>query len=395
MLLYGLYTPPSMFKFRHFKLVFAAIALVTANILCAQANGAGGDFMALQNRMAELFQENASAIVRVKAAYKPDRADEKPEVVIGTGFFISKEGHILTNASIAFDPDRLWIEHQNIAYAAKVVGADLSANLSLLKLDTLPEQFNFLHLPDTPGLPPVGTLLLRISAPLDFNPSPAMGMVAGYESKFGQHYFPCNYIRTTIPAGPGDGGAAYLDLSGRLVGIQVGSLPDIGSSYLLPARAALRVRDDLLFYGKVTYGWIGFEVREDRSVAKGNRVLLSLVMPGTPAESAGMLPGDVIEQIGDYPVRTLDDLRNAMFYNRVGQYTRVRLLREGKLVEANVKLSARPQNEPLEVTTVSEFTTEDAIKPQPKEEVPLVPNTEPPKPEDEKAIISQDGPPMP
>lgn len=361
----------------------------------AQNGNAAGDFLALQNRMAELYQENATAIVRVKAAYKPERNEEKPEVIIGTGFFISREGHVLTNASIAYDPDRLWVEHGNIAYAAKVIGADLSANLSLLKLDTLPEQFTFLHLPDTPELPPVGTLLIRISAPLDFDPSPAMGMVSGYESRFGQHFFPCNYIRTTIPAGPGDGGAAYLDLTGKLVGIQVGSLPDIGSSYLLPARAALRVRDDLLFHGKVTYGWIGFEVREDRSVAQGNRLLLSLIIPGTPAESAGMLPGDAIEQIGDYRVRSLDDLRNAMFYTRVGQYTRVRLLREGKMVEANVRLASRPKNEPLEVTTVSEFMADDAVKPLPREPIPLVPGTKPEQTEDEGPIISQDGPPSP
>lgn len=318
-----------------------AVFLSAVVRLTAQA-----DFLALQRRICELYEEYADAVVRVKAAYKQEE-ENKPQVIIGTGFFISREGHVLTNASIALQPDRLWVEHRHIAYSAKVIGEDMAANLALLKLESLPENFRFLALDDTPGLPPPGTFLLRISSPLDFSPSPAFGLVSGKESRFGQRYFPCDYLRTTIPAGPGDGGAALLDMNGKLIGMQVGSLPDLGSSYVLPARAALRIRDDLLFAGKVTYGWIGFEVREERSIADGRQIILSLIMPGTPAESSGMLAGDILVQIGDFPVRTVDDLRNAMFYTRVGQYTRVKLKRDNGIQELNVRLAARPETEPL------------------------------------------------
>ncbi len=320
---------------------YIAILLSAVVQINAQA-----DFLSLQRRLCELYEEYADAVVRVKAAYNQDE-ENKPQVIIGTGFFISREGHVLTNASIALHPDRLWVEHHHIAYSAKAIGEDVVANLALLKLENLPEKFRFFTLDDTPGLPPPGTLLMRISAPLDFPPSPAFGIVSGKESRFGQRYFPCDYLRTTIPAGPGDGGAALLDLNGKLIGMQVGSLPDLGSSYVLPGRAALRIRDDLLFAGKVTYGWIGFEVREERSIAQGRQIILSLILPGTPAESSGMLAGDVLLQIGDFPVRTVDDLRNAMFYTRVGQYTRVKLKRDNTVLELNVRLAARPDTEPL------------------------------------------------
>lgn len=327
--------------------------------LWAQTTDSG--FMGLQKRIQELIRENASATVRVKAAYRPPKEEEKPEVVIGTGFFISREGHVLTNASIVFKPDRVWIEHQGIAYAARILGEDIASNLALLIVETQPEHFSFLHLADSPELPPPGTFLLRLSAPLDFAPSPAFGIVSGLESRFGQRFFPCAYLRTTIPAGPGDGGAAFLDLSGKLVGIQVGALPEINSSYLLPARAAMRIRDDFLFSGKVTYGWIGFEVREERSIAGGNRLILSLILPGTPAESSGLLPGDVLDTIGEFSIRSIDDLRNAMFYNRVGQYTSCRVIRSGERLDFNVKLAARPENEPLEVTVPATASNNPAL----------------------------------
>ncbi len=318
---------------------------------------AASDFLSVQKRVIELFEEHKSAIVRVKAAYSAVKEGEKPEVIVGTGFFISREGHVLTNASIVYRPDRVWVEHRGVAFAARVIGEDPPSNLALLKLENVPSRFSFLPVADSSGMPTIGSMIVRLSAPLEFDPSPDLGLVSGQESRFGQRFFPCAYIRTNLPAGPGEGGAAFLDLDGRLVGIQVGSLPDIGSTYVLPARAALRIRDDLLFTGEVTYGWIGFEVREEVTVRTGKRVVLSIVMPDTPAAEVGMQPDDVLLQVGDFTVQTVDDLRNAVFYTRVGQYVRVRVLRDGEELSFNVRLAARPESEPLEIPFDPAVTT--------------------------------------
>ena len=186
---------------------------------------------------------------------------------------------------------------------------------------------------------------MRVGSPLELSPTPSFGMVSGVESRFGQHIFPCGLIRTDIPANPGDGGSPLIDLNGRLVGIQVGAISEINSTYVLPARAALRVRDDLLFSGKVSEGWIGFEVALDTSVADGTRVLLRSVIKGTPAEQAGMRPGDQIVQVGVYPIHDLDDLRNALFYTKVGEYVLVKLLRDGALSELTVRIAPRPADD--------------------------------------------------
>ena len=321
-------------------------AVLSLGSLPAQTNG---DFRALEERIISLFEENKPALVRVKAIYPPKENEEVPQVVIGTGFFISREGLILTNASIVYEPLRVWIEHNDIAYSAELLGLDQRSNIAFLRTHTLPEDFSYFHLADSSELPAVGTFVLRLSMPLEFKPSPQFGLVAGYESRFGERFFPCTYIRTNVPAGPGDGGSAYLDLSGRLLGVQVGSLPDVGSSYILPARAALRIRDDVLFSGSVTYGWMGFEVEIQSSIGEGRQLVLSEVFAGAPAEEAGLLEGDVLWQIGDYRIEVLDDLRNAMFYTRVGQYVDVRVKRGAETRRFSVKVASRPENEPMQV----------------------------------------------
>jgi S1-C subfamily serine protease len=325
---------------RGIRLVFSLAVLAATQV--------HADALALQERLISLIGEHSSAIVRVKAIYPPEEKDGSPQVVIGSGFFISREGLILTNASIVSKPLRVWIEHNQVAYGADILGIDERSNLAFLRVRTLPSSFSFLHLSDRADLPPIGYMLIKLSMPLEFEASPALGMVSGYESGFGDRYFPCKYIRAGIPAGPGDGGAAFLDLNGRLIGIQVGSLPDIQSSYILPARAALRIRDDILFSGTVTYGWIGFEVEMRSSVESGARIYLQEILPDSPASQSGLAVDDQLLRIGDFAVRTLDDLRNAMFYARVGQYVDVLISRAGEERRFTVKVASRPADEPME-----------------------------------------------
>lgn len=306
-------------------------------------------FVALERRIIDLVEDHQDSLVRVSAAQEPLAEGQPSRVIIGTGFFVSGKGHVLTNASTVAVQDRIWIEHHGVEYAATLVGMDRGTNLAVLLADTLPPDFGFFHLSDAPELPQMGQMLIRMSMPMRFGPTPRLTMVGGFESSVGNQLFPCKYIRVTNAAGPGEGGAAYLDLSGRLVGIQVGTLNEIDSSYVLPARAALRVRDDLDSTGAVEFGWMGFEVSNESTVAMGQHLSLAKVEDNTPASEAGLLPADILVQIGDYTVRTIDQLRNAMFYTRVGQFVEVQVLRDEAPLSVTVKLAKRPENEPLQV----------------------------------------------
>ncbi len=346
------------------------------------------DFLSLQRRIIEIYEENRSAMVRVKAVYEADAEEDSPQVFIGSGFFISREGYVITNTNIVKNPFRedppirVWVEHDSIAYAADVTGVDASTNLAIIRLQSLPSTFRFLSLMDQSDLPPVGSLIVRLSMPLEFDPTPDIGLVTGYESRFAGRLFPCKYIRTSIAGTPGDGGSAYLDLNGRLIGINVVSVPEVGATYLVPTRAAVRVREDLLSAGEVTRGWIGFEIREEKSVREGSRVVLASITD-SPARQAGLLPGDVLHRIGDYPIRDLDDLRNAMFYTRVGQYVQVEILRAGELKEVSVRIAKRPDDEPLEI--VRTLPREEAVVPIFRQDA------QPPSKADEEVSVVPEG----
>lgn len=319
-----------------FTCFFFATSLVTVAI-------ENGDFLSLQKRLIGIFEENKDAIVQVKAAYQRinESGDPDIEVRMGTGFFISREGHILTNAVLASDADRIWAIHLGIEYPAKSFGDDKSNNLSLLQLSNLPEKFNFLHLTDSPELPSIGTMVVRLSTPFELEPTPYLGLIAGHESRFGERIFPCTYIRTSIPRAVGEDGAPLLDLNGNLVGVQIGILRELQASYFLPTRAALRLRDDLLFSGKVTYGWIGFDVEEQNTIKNGTQIVLSRVYSDTPAESVGMFPGDVLVNIGDYDIKRVSDVRNAIFYTREGQFVSVKVKRDNEEIDYNMRVAVK------------------------------------------------------
>ena len=325
--------------------------LIILSLLCSSAARAQSDFLDLQNRVIEIFKENRNAIVRVKAANQRETEDGEPQtyLVIGTGFFISREGHVITSAKTIFNSERVWVEHNDIPYAAEIIGSDTVTNLSILKLINLPANFNFLHLTDSVDLPEIGTMVVRMSAPFEFEPTPHLGLITGRESHFAQRIFRCTYLRTNIPAGPGEDGSALLDLNGRLIGVMVASLPDVQGSYAIPARAALRIRDDLLFSGEVTYGWVGFEVAVQKTLAEGSRIVIREVFSDSPADKAGLLPDDVLRRIADHEIRTVNDLRNAIFYTRIGQYVGITVDRDGQEVGFNIRMVARPPDEPLEI----------------------------------------------
>lgn len=314
------------------------------------AAGQAGDFLNIQRRITEIVEKQVEGVVRVKAA--AEESDESGKVVVtqrvGTGFFISEEGHILTNASVALGASRIWVELNGVQYAADHLGSDPETNISLLKLMVLPEKFSHFQVTGNHDRPPVGSLVLAITCPLEFEPSPSLGMVTGHESNFSQRVFPVTYVRVNIPAHPGEGGSPVVDLNGRLVGMMVASLPEVGSSYLLPAKALINVRDDLLFSGKVRYGWIGIELEERVDRHLGRHIIIQSVSAGTPASEAGLKNGDHLVQMGDVPIHRVDDVRNASFFQRIDDYVSVKVKRDGALLEFPVKIVERPASESLD-----------------------------------------------
>jgi len=343
--------------------IFSLLALVAVPVAASSA-----DALALQQRLVEVFEENKDAIVRVKAAYRgPDNADGKPQVMlrVGSGFFVSQEGHVLVSASRAAGADRVWVEYQGRPYAAEAVGHDRLTNVSVLRVIELPEDFSIIPIDTSVPSPELGSIAVAISCPLDFEASPSMGIITGRDKKLGNKVFPTTYLRTSLDVDAGRGGCPVLDVNGRFIGMTVASIPDLGGSYCLPPDALARVRDDLLFSGRIIHSWMGFEVAAKLNADNTNSVYLTKLVDSAPAKQAGLREGDHLVSIGDRPIHTVADVPTAVFFTRANQFTSIKIKRADAELEFSVKTRPRPAQAPtIEVaeTTAARDSSSDAAE---------------------------------
>lgn len=296
-------------------LVWFICALTIGTHSLIGANGA--DALALQQRLQDVYQNNKSAVVRVKAAYTGAEVDGKTQVMlrVGTGFFISNEGHVLVSASRAAGAARVWIEHNGKSYATEAVGHDRLTNISVLRVLEPPEDFSIIKLDPAEPLPGTGSIAVAITCPLDFGPTPVMGLFSGVEKKLGNKVFPTTYIRTSIPVDGGQGGCPIMDLNGRFIGMSVASIAELNGSFSIPVDALVRVRDDLMFSGHVIHGWMGFEVKAELLDDDSDGVYLSNVVEEGPAAEAGMLEGDRLVSIAGRRIEDVFDVPGGdLFY---------------------------------------------------------------------------------
>lgn len=322
-----------------------ALCCLCAPLLRAELPNA----LALQQRLKEVFEQNKAAIIRVKAAYaQPEIEEGKAKVMlrVGTGFFISREGHVLVSASRAVGADRVWIEYEGKAYATESIGHDRMTNISVLRVLSPPEEFQIINLDPSVGHPAPGSIAVSISCPLDFDPSPSMGLFTGVDKKLANQVFPTEYIRTTVSVNAGQGGCPVLDINGRFIGMTVASIPDLGGSYCLPVDALMRVRDDLIFSGKIIHSWLGFEVKAQLNELDSNEVILSKVHADAPAATAGLVEGDRLLAIGGREIKDVTDVRGAIFFTRADQFTTIKFQRNGETQEVSVKTLPRPEEKP-------------------------------------------------
>ena len=320
---------------------------------------AGNDALAFQERILAVYEQNKGAIVRVKAAYPGVETANKTQVTlrVGTGFFISQEGHVLVSASRAAGASRVWIEYEGKPYATEAVGHDRQTNVSILRLLDPPEGFSIIKLDPSEPLPAIGSIAVAITCPLDFGPSPVMGLFTGVEKKLGTKVFPTSYLRTSISVDGGQGGCPIFDLNGRFIGMSVASITELGASFSLPVDALVRVRDDLMFSGRIIHGWMGFEVTSKLLEDDNRGVYLSKVIEGAPAAEAGLLEGVRLVSIAGRQIESVFDVPGALFFTRADQFTVVEANREGTSLKFSVKTLPRPEKGSL-----IEVQEEDALE---------------------------------
>ncbi|MFM9435841.1 serine protease Do [Janthinobacterium sp. CG_23.3] len=265
---------------------------------------------------------------------------------LGSGFIISADGYILTNAHVVENTDEVTVKLTNKReYKAKVIGADARTDVALIKIDAS-------GLPVVPIGDPskleVGEWVAAIGAPFGFENSVTAGIVSAKGRSLPDGSF-VPFIQTDVALNPGNSGGPLFNMRGEVVGVnsQIYSRTGgfMGLSFAIPIDVAMDVVKQLRATGKVRRGRIGIQVQEmsaDLASSFGLKdvtgALVGMVEKNGPAEKAGLRPGDVILSIDARPVASSSDLARMVAEARPGGTVAVRYWRKGEVAGVRVKV---------------------------------------------------------
>jgi S1-C subfamily serine protease len=325
----------------------------------------------MDQEVTSLYEKSRDAVVRIHAQrqFQIGNLLLLPSYQIATGFFVDKEGHILTTATAVDDVDTCWIDWRGQRISARIVGRDPPTNLAVLKIN--PENgapTPFLPQGDSDSLR-VGSMVIAIAFPYDLPSAPVVGFVSGLDIQSNGHVFPTTHIRAGCRLSPGQGGGPLLNAHGEVVGIAVAAHAD-GQCCALPINAARKISGDILEFGQAQHPWVGLDVSECSSAvdpleSDQRQVFVQEVYSNTPAAAAGFCNGDILVSITSNEVRRVADVLNTIFYYRVGDKVEFTVRRNGLEQRIVLIVASRPPQEPFGSVSASRLASPDPSAPRP------------------------------
>ncbi|MDR2219708.1 MAG: DegQ family serine endoprotease [Methylobacillus sp.] len=285
---------------------------------------------------------------------------------LGSGFIISADGYILTNAHVVNNADEVLVKlADKREFKAKIIGIDRRTDVALLKIDGngLP-RVTF----GDPSQLRVGEWVAAIGSPFGLENTVTAGIVSAKGRALPQeNYVP--FIQTDVAINPGNSGGPLFNLKGEVVGInsQIFSRSGgyMGLSFAIPIDVALDVQNQLKANGKVTRGWMGINIQEisheladSFGMKNTNGALVVGVEKGSPAEKAGVQTGDVILKFDGKAVNTSSDLPRIVAATKPNTVVDVDVLRKGNAktltltvgeMPSDDKETVRPDKDPAKV----------------------------------------------
>jgi serine protease Do len=262
---------------------------------------------------------------------------------LGSGVIVSPEGYVLTNNHVVERGTRLRVGLlDGREFTARVVGADPSSDLAVLKLQTS-DRLPFVPAGRSDDLM-IGETVIAIGNPFGLSHTVTTGVVSAVHRNFkaGDRTL-FDFIQTDASINPGNSGGPLLDIDGRLIGINTAILGErnAGIGFAIPIDRARRVADDLIAHGEVREGYLGVSVddlpaREGARVGEIGGVGVTRVDDGSPAARAGLHKGDVVEAVDGFPVGSAEEFRFRVRDLSPGATARIDLSRGGKQVQAAV-----------------------------------------------------------
>ena len=271
---------------------------------------------------------------------EPEAPQRRQTQSAGSGVIVdADEGIIITNAHVIQNAEEITVTLQDDrTYTAEIIGTDPGSDIAIIKI----ESGNLTEIPIADSeAARVGDFVVAIGNPFGLGHTVTSGIISalgrsglnpeGYE----------DFIQTDASINPGNSGGALVNLRGELVGVNSAILTrgggNIGIGFAIPSNMATSVMDQLIEFGEVRRGLLGVniytvtpDIAEAYGVENQQGALVSQVVPGSAADKAGIVPGDIITQVNEERIKSATELRNAIGLLRIGDEAELEVVRDGE-----------------------------------------------------------------
>ncbi len=269
---------------------------------------------------------------------------------VGSGFIVSADGYILTNAHVVDDANEVTVKlTDKREFKAKVIGVDRRTDVALVKIDA--RNLPMVRIGDA-SKARVGEWVAAIGSPFGLENTVTAGIISAKSRSLpDENYVP--FIQTDVAINPGNSGGPLFNMAGEVIGInsQIYSRTGgyMGLSFAVPIEVAMKVKTDLQKYGKVSRGRLGVtiqgvtrELADSFGLKKAQGALVSAVEPKSPADKAGVKTGDIILAVDGRAIENSIDLPRMIGESRPGTAVTLKIWRQGETQELRASLGEAP-----------------------------------------------------
>ncbi|MDW8066497.1 MAG: Do family serine endopeptidase [Aquificaceae bacterium] len=277
---------------------------------------------------------------------------------LGSGVIIDyKKGklYILTNSHVVQNARNIRVRFdRHTEKRARIVGVDPKTDVAVIEVDDKDisnPQGRIARLGDSDKLK-VGQVVIAIGNPYGLERTVTVGVISALRRAIGITQYE-SFIQTDAAINPGNSGGPLVNIKGEVIGINTAILAEgQGLGFAIPINLAKWVSDQLIEKGKVVRGWLGVVIQditpdmaENLGVKEG--VIIAQIMPGSPADKAGIRVGDIVVEIDNQKVGEVRDLQFRIMRTEPGKDVSLKILREGKEMTLKVKVGEMPEERAL------------------------------------------------
>jgi len=271
----------------------------------------------------------------------------QPQLSQGSGFLVSADGYIMTNAHVVKGADKITaVLNDGKEMEATLIGADAHTDIAVIKIEG--KDFPFLPLGNSDEMD-IGEWVIAIGSPFQLEASVTVGVVSAKGRQNLKITDFEDFIQTDAAINPGNSGGPLINLNAEVIGINTAIVSRsggyMGIGFAIPSNLAKNIMNQIIEKGSVTRGFLGVSLQPvDKDIAdafnlpKPEGALISEIVKDSPAEKAGLKQGDIILECNGVAVKSLHTFRNEISLMNPGTNINLKVNRKGEIIPITVSL---------------------------------------------------------